>query len=109
MEAKGGTALGGEEFPTSRQAQIKVIPETQPLLLNGKGMKYKKILASIELDSPTSSHNYRGIVPGEEQGLQHGNTPIRNSAASLMVLSNYMFSPRQGKIWESRNKPPLGS
>lgn len=76
MEVEGGTALGGGKFPTSRQAQIEVIPKTQPLPLNGKGMKYKEIQVSIGLDSPTSSHDYRGTVPREELRLQRGNTPI---------------------------------
>lgn len=108
MEAEGGTAIGLEVNTASRQVHFEVVPETQPLPLNGKGMKYKEILASIGLDSPTSSHDTRGNERGEENGLQRGNTPIRSSAASLMALNNYMFSPRQGSLWEGRNKPPLG-
>ena len=47
MEVVRGTTLGAEVSTTSRQVHIEVILETQPLPLNGKGTKYKDILASI--------------------------------------------------------------
>ena len=69
METERGTTIGMEVFPTSRQTPIEVIPETKLLSLNGNGKVYKEILASIGLDSPTSSHDTRGNLLGEEQGL----------------------------------------
>ena len=103
METERGMAVGMDINSASRQGGLEVIPETQPLPFNGKGTKYKEILASIGLDSPTSLHDMRGNERGEKNGLQQGNTPIRNSAADLMALSNSMFSPRQRSLWEGRN------
>lgn len=107
MEPDGGSAIGMEVDHESRQAQTEVIPKTQPLPLIGK--VYKDILASIGLDSPTPSHDTRGTLQGEEQSAHHANTPIRNNATNLMAIGNHIFTPRQGRMWESRNRSPLGS
>lgn len=109
MEPDGDLATRMEDGLESRQVHVEVIPETQPLPFIGKGTVYKDILASIGLDSPTPSHDNRGKYQGEETSAQHAYTPIRKSAASLMALGNHIFTPRQGKMWESRNKSPLGS
>lgn len=108
MEPVGVQAMRMEDRHEGRQGQGEVIPETQPLPLIGKGTMYKDILASIGLDSPTPSHDTRGMHHGEETSTQHANTPIRHSAASLIALGNHIFTPRQGRMWESRNRSPLG-
>ena len=109
METEEGTILETEVIYASRPSLMEVIPETQPITLKGGGMVYKEILASIGLDSPTPSHETRENVLGKEQGTQQINTPIRNSAASLMALGTHVFTPRQGRLWEGRNKSPLGN
>lgn len=43
-----------------------------------------------------------------EQGMQGVSTPIRNSASSLIAMGKQVLTPRQGRIWETRNKSPLG-
>ena len=101
--------VSNKEVPhTSMQAILEVIPETQPLPPHGSRKVYKEILASIGLDSPTQSHDTRDHSLGEEHRLPQVNTPIRNSAASLMALGKHIFTPGQGRSWEGRNKSPLG-
>ena len=92
----------------ANSAPLEVIPETQAWHLNGNGKMFKEILASIGLDSPTASHELGGHSQRGSPGIHHGNTPIRNSAESLIALGKHMFTPRQGKSWEDRNKGPLG-
>ena len=86
---------------------MEVILETQLTSLNVKGKVYKEILASIGIGSPTPSHDTRGNLVMEEQGLQQVNTPIRNSAANLMALGKHVFTPRQSRSWEGRKKIPF--
>ena len=88
----------------------EVILETQ---LNsssrGKGSIYNDILASIGLDSPTPSiETRREEDSNSSPRAQLVNTPIRNSASSLIALGKHVLTPRQGRIWELRNKSPLG-
>ena len=104
-----GSMVPNTELPLiSRPTYVEVIPETQIPPLQGNSKVYKDILASIGLDSPTSSHGTRGNLLGEELRRPQDNTPIRNSAASLIALGKHIFTPRQGRSWESRNKSPLG-
>lgn len=98
------------ELPISAgHALTELILETQPHQSNSNGKVYMKILASIGLDSPTSSQDTRGNAPREGQEVQQVNTPIRNSTSSLMALGKHVFTPMQGRIWEHRSKSPLGS
>ena len=92
----------------ANSASLEVIPETQAWHLNGNSNMFKEILASIGLDSPTASHELGGHLQRGSPGIHHGNTPIRNSAESLIALGKHMFTPRQGRRWEERNKGPLG-
>ena len=73
------------------------------------GKIYKVIMASIGLDCPTPSHETR---IGEDNNFsprtQLVTTPIRNSATSLITFGKHVLTPRQGRIWELRNKSPLG-
>ena len=74
-----------------------------------RGKFYNEIMASIGLDSPTSSTEERGNEDTyQEPGNQVAATPIRNSAANLMALGKHVFTPRQGRIWEFKGKSPLG-
>ena len=99
------TSLGGS-------APIEVIPETQLVPMNGKGNMFKAILASIGLDNPTTSqntrNNYDNVDQNHDKGMHMMNTPIRNSASNLIALGQHVFTPGQGKMWECRNKSPLG-
>ena len=88
---------------------LEVIPETQACYLNGNEKLFKEILASIGLDSPSASHELGGHSQRGSPRILQGYTPIRNSAESLIALGRHMFTPRQGKSWEARNKCPLGS
>ena len=97
------------EVPTQDLTHLEVIPETQLLQLKSKNNVYKEILASIGLDSPTTSKDNSGHIFREEHGALQANTPIRNSAASLIAMGKRMLTPRQSKIWELRSKSPLGS
>ena len=66
-------------------------------------------MASIGLDSPTPSHDLRdGGYINNASRTQVISTPIRNSATSLIALGKHIMTPRQGRIWELRNKSPLG-
>ena len=95
--------------PLASSAPWEVIPETQLAQLNGNGKVYKEILASLGLDSPTSSHETGGHIQRENLDMQQVNTPIGYSAASLMALGKHVFTPRQGRNLECRSKSPLGS
>ena len=90
-------------------APMEVIPETQACQLNGNGKIFKEILASIGLNSPTSSHEIGSNSQRGSLDTQQGNTPIRNIAESLIALGKHMFTPRHGRSWEGRSKSPLGS
>jgi hypothetical protein len=69
-------------------------------------------MASIGLDSPTSSLEDRGreetITYEQESGSPLAITPIRNSAANLLALGKHALTPRHGRIWEFKGKSPLG-
>ena len=60
---------------------------------------YKTILASIGLDSPTMSQEVRGregnSVGNQQLGGYFANTPIHNSATSLMALGQHVMTPKQ--------------
>jgi hypothetical protein len=95
------------------QTHIEVIPETQlHQASRNKNNIYNDIMASIGLDSPTSSQDTRGEgrgnAPAHDPTLHLASTPIRNSAASLMALGKHVLTPRQGRLWEHRSKSPLG-
>ena len=83
---------------------LEEIPETQACQLNGNEKLFKEILASIGLDSPSASHELGSHSQRGNPGILQGYTPIRNSAESLIALGRHMFTPRQGKSWEDRNK-----
>ena len=90
---------------------VEVIMETQLNEVIRKSNIYNDIMASIGLDSPTPSQDSRGgVVNNGRHGQEifEDNTPIRNSAANLIALGRHMLTPRQGRIWEHRNKSPLG-
>lgn len=90
---------------------VEVIPETQLNEVIRRSNIYNDIMASIGLDSPTPSQDSRGGVVNHGRHGQESceeNTPIRNSAANLIALGKHMLTPRQGRIWEHRNKSPLG-
>ena len=100
----------GDYYHAPHTLSTEVILETQ---LNtssrGKGSIYNDILASIGLDSPTPSiETRREEDSNSSPRAQLINTPIRNSASSLIALGKHVLTPRQGRIWELRNKSPLG-
>jgi hypothetical protein len=74
----------------------EVIFETQLIPSNrSKGSIYNDILASIGLDSPTPSHETRrGEDSNTSPRAQLINTPIRNSASSLIALGKHVLTPR---------------
>ena len=59
---------------------------------------YKEILASIRLDSPTSLQETRDNVMREGQVAQLVNTPVLNSAASLMVMGQHVLTLGKGEF-----------
>ena len=71
---------------------------------------FKKAKAEIGLHSPTTSQE-----AGEDYGTleyvmtwQMTNTPIWNSAASLMAIGQQILTPMQSRIWEFWGKLYLG-
>lgn len=88
----------------------EVIRETQ-FHLNNRNI-YNDVLASIGLDNPTTSQETRRGNENRDcefgQSKQGISTPIRNSASSLIALGKHVLTPRQGRIWETCNKSPLG-
>ena len=73
--------------------------ETQFDLTNmNKCSVYNEIMASIGLDSPTTSREKWGREDTEEynkgKGGQVVNTPIRNNMASLMALGKDVLTPK---------------
>ena len=109
MDTEEGRIVGTVLPPVAGPSFTEVIPKTQPILLNNKGSVYKDILASIGLDSPTSSNERGSNLQRANVDMQQGYTPIRNSAESLMALGKHMFTPRQGRRWNERSKSPLGN
>lgn len=109
MDTKEGRIIGTLLPPLAGSTFTEVIPKTQPTQLNDKGNVYKEILASTGLDSPTSSNQRGGSLHRENLDIQRVNTPICNSAESLMALGKHMITPRQGRSWEGRSKSPLGN
>lgn len=98
--------------PIRGAAPTEVIPETQLVQINDRGKIYKEILASIGLESPTTSqeirNKYNEMDHNHDQGFQVVTTPIRNSATNLIAIGKHVLTPWQGKMWELRNKSPLG-
>jgi hypothetical protein len=76
------------------------------------GKLYNEIMASIELDSPTSSLEDRVredvTTYDQDSGSPLATTPIRNSAANLLALGKHALTPSYGRIWEFKGKSPLG-
>lgn len=105
------------ELELSLESSIKFVEPTNEIIretqfhLTNRNI-YNDILASIGLDSPTTSQE-KGRGSGATdlkngQGIQRVSTPIRNSASSLIALGKHVLTPRQGRMWEARNKSPLG-
>ena len=86
---------------------LDIVWETQPPpKTNNKGSMYKDIMASIGLDSPNTSTETRGEEAREhDQGASFVNTPIRNSASSLIALGKHIITPRQGRLWGVDTNP----
>ena len=86
----------------------EVIRETQ-FHPNNRNI-YNDILASIGLDSPTNSQDVRRGIGNKDYDHfgQVVSTPIRNSASSLIALGKHVLTPKQGRIWETHRKSPLG-
>lgn len=86
----------------ARVLPVEMIYETQ---LNPTNRDiYNDILASIGIDSPNIyKKTWRGMDYNQSQEKQLDNTPICNSANSLMALGKYVLTPRQARIWELRN------
>ena len=90
----------------------EVIPKTQLNMHNlGNTNIYNATLASIGLDSPSHSQDMRNragnIAREHGQVASTVSTPVRNSATNLMALGHHVITPRQGRLWEARNKSPL--
>ena len=80
--------------------------DTTPPINNNKGRVYKDIMASIGLDSPNTSSETRGDAAStHDQGTSFVNTPIRNSASSLIALGKHIITPRQGRLWGGGTNP----
>lgn len=101
----GSSYLDAEGPHTNRP--MDVVWETQPIpKTTHKGSMYKDIMASIGLDSPNTSTETRGGENREHvQGASLTNTPIRNSASSLIALGKHIITPRQGKLWGVDTNP----
>lgn len=110
MTHAGGIELSLEPGSKRVETTTEIIRETQFHQSNRN--IYNDILASIGLDSPTTSQGRSrgGGVSNHEYGqdLQRVSTPIRNSASSLIALGKYVLTPRQGRLWDAHNKSPLG-
>ena len=92
-------------------SQLIIISEIQGLPTNKhQGKVFNDILASIGLDSPTSSHGIRSVggVSRHHSEDHRISTPIRNSASSLMIIEKQVLTPRQGRSWIYGNKSLLG-
>lgn len=75
-----------------------MISETQLSFNNKtKGRLYNEILASIGLDSLTTSQDTRYEENELRCEVQVVSTPIRNSAISLIALGKYVLTSRQGR------------
>ena len=105
MDRIGSTYLDAENAHASRP--LDIIWETQPPPINNnKGRVYKDIMASIGLDSPNTSSETRGdAASAHDQGTSFVNTPIRNSASSLIALGKHIITPRQGRLWGVGTNP----
>jgi hypothetical protein len=115
----GGMTEGGRETiirdtnPTAYAAPPEVICETQCYQnARNRGKLYNEIMASIGLDSPTSSLEERTredtTTYDQESGSPLATTPIRNSTANLLALGKHVLTPRHGRVWEFKGKSPLG-
>lgn len=107
----GGTAnLRWEPPHHTGLGHTEVIPKTQLNEVRKRSNIYNDIMASIGLDSPTSSRETREGVANvdiNDQAPSVENTPIQSSAANLLALGKHVLTPRQGRIWDHRNKSPL--
>ena len=79
----------------------EVIKETQlPPKITNHGRMYKDIMTNIGLDSSTTSTESRRVESNEQNQVESlVNTPIRNSASSLIALGQQVLTPRQGRLW----------
>lgn len=68
-------------------------------------------MASIGLDNPSTSIEDRAKedtnMYDQNSGSQLVTTPIENNVATLITLGKHVITPRQGKIWEYKEKFPL--
>lgn len=97
-------ASRGDPYKTLELTQIthnhppEIILETQfnSIHRNNRHI-YKDILVMIGLDSPTTSQEtmstYDNDDHNQDQGMQVANTPIRNSATSLIALGKHVLTP----------------
>ena len=107
MEVELDHTIKGAGARAKPNSTLEVILETQ-LNHNNRDNVYKDIMASIGLDSPTPSHDQReGEDLNNSPRGQVMSTPIRNSASSLIALGKHVMTPRQGRIWDLRNKSIL--
>ena len=109
----GSIEVGSRGHPPTLGLPSEVILDTQfNLTKDTRSNIYKDILASIGLDSPTTSNEDRAKsnnVGGHQ--FVHGqsmNTPIRNTASNLLALGQHVMTLRQERLWNSHPKSPLG-
>jgi len=95
----------GSPFNGSRPPEV--IRETQlPPKITNQGSLYKDIMARIGLDSPNTSTESRRVETDEQnRGEALVDTPIRNSASSLIVLGQHMLNSKQRRFWKGDTNP----
>jgi hypothetical protein len=113
MTVEGNGGIVYDTNPSPQRAPPESICETQFYHnTRNRGKVYNDIMASIGLDSPTSSLEERGreetTTYEQEFGSSLATTPIRNSAANLLTLGKHALTLRQGRIWEFKGRSPLG-
>ena len=90
--------------PVNGSRPSEVIRETQlPPKITHQGSLYKDIMASIGLDSPNTSTESRRMEANRGEAL--GDTPIRNSASSLIALGQHVLNSKQERFWKGDNYP----
>lgn len=105
--------IEGMTIQPSYELPLAIIPETQFTSHEGENNRssaYQAILASVGLDSLTTSQEtwYEGEhnMPNQTLGKYLMNTPTRRSAGSLVPLGQHRLSPRHGRIWKNKVNPP---
>ena len=103
------SSFQGREFSHHQTvSSSEIIKETQLSSQNrDKGRMFNEILASIGLDSPTTSQVMR-----TEEGYprsEYGHDPhLVCTPTSLTTLGKQVVTPRQGRSWTYQCKSPLG-